>query len=151
MKLFFSSKRSTISSSLIIMSIIALLPISNRFEEPPVRSALTLILISLMFLLPEIIYMLRSPAAIWKRWTRASESDDQQKRIMRAITGDVTPIKYSSRFRYATFAPKRQGKPYFTTLKKCSCPDFAGRRVACKHMYWLANEMGLLDDGKIVA
>ena len=34
---------------------------------------------------------------------------------------------------------------YETLLTECSCPDYFIRRKPCKHMYYLANELGLLD------
>lgn len=35
---------------------------------------------------------------------------------------------------------------YTVTLDKCTCNDFAIHRLPCKHMYYLAFELGLLDD-----
>lgn len=35
---------------------------------------------------------------------------------------------------------------YTVTLDKCTCNDFAIRRLPCKHIYYLAFELGLLDD-----
>jgi hypothetical protein len=34
-------------------------------------------------------------------------------------------------------------KPYVTTLKACTCKDFALRQLPCKHMYRLAHELGV--------
>ena len=39
-------------------------------------------------------------------------------------------------------------EPYVATLTECTCPDFAIRQAPCKHMYCLANELGLLDEYK---
>lgn len=36
--------------------------------------------------------------------------------------------------------------PYKATLHECTCPDFAIRQAPCKHMYYLAGEMGILKD-----
>lgn len=36
--------------------------------------------------------------------------------------------------------------PYEATLNECTCADFSIRQAPCKHMYCLANELGLLDD-----
>lgn len=35
---------------------------------------------------------------------------------------------------------------YQTTLKECTCTDFLMRRLPCKHIYFLARELGYLDD-----
>jgi hypothetical protein len=35
---------------------------------------------------------------------------------------------------------------YNVTLDSCTCFDFEGRRLPCKHMYYLARELGYLDD-----
>ena len=39
-------------------------------------------------------------------------------------------------------------EPYTATLMECTCTDFAFRQAPCKHMYCLANELGLLDEYK---
>ena len=39
------------------------------------------------------------------------------------------------------------GDKYATTLIGCTCPDFVEREKPCKHMYWLAHELGV-DDGE---
>lgn len=36
-------------------------------------------------------------------------------------------------------------EPYRVTLSGCSCFDFASRGLPCKHMYRLADELGLSD------
>ena len=36
--------------------------------------------------------------------------------------------------------------PYECTLNECTCVDFAMRGLPCKHIYALADEMGLLKD-----
>ena len=36
--------------------------------------------------------------------------------------------------------------PYRATLRECTCPDFSIRQAPCKHMYYLAGEMGFLKD-----
>ena len=35
--------------------------------------------------------------------------------------------------------------PYVATLDRCSCADFAIRNLPCKHIYCLADQLGLLD------
>lgn len=37
-------------------------------------------------------------------------------------------------------------EPYECTLHECNCTDFAFRQAPCKHMYCLADELGLLGD-----
>ena len=36
--------------------------------------------------------------------------------------------------------------PYHCTLESCTCADFAIRHLPCKHIYCLADELGLLND-----
>ena len=35
---------------------------------------------------------------------------------------------------------------YEVTLENCDCFDFTSRKLPCKHMYWLANELGELNN-----
>lgn len=35
---------------------------------------------------------------------------------------------------------------YDVTLESCTCYDFESRQLPCKHMYYLAHELGCLDD-----
>lgn len=37
-------------------------------------------------------------------------------------------------------------EPYEATLQECTCTDYAFRNAPCKHMYCLADQLGLLDD-----
>ena len=37
-------------------------------------------------------------------------------------------------------------EPYRATLNECTCADFSIRQAPCKHMYCLADQLGLLDD-----
>lgn len=37
-------------------------------------------------------------------------------------------------------------EPYQCNLESCTCADFAIRHLPCKHIYCLADELGLLDD-----
>ena len=37
-------------------------------------------------------------------------------------------------------------EPYQCDLQSCTCADFAIRHLPCKHIYCLADELGLLDD-----
>lgn len=38
------------------------------------------------------------------------------------------------------------GEEYYVTLNNCTCHDFESRGLPCKHIYALANELGLLDE-----
>ena len=37
-------------------------------------------------------------------------------------------------------------EPYTATLNECTCMDFSIRRRPCKHMYYLAFQLGLISD-----
>lgn len=39
-------------------------------------------------------------------------------------------------------------EPYVATLEACTCQDHIFRGAPCKHMYCLADELGLLDEWK---
>lgn len=37
-------------------------------------------------------------------------------------------------------------EPYQCTIESCTCADFLMRQLPCKHIYCLADELGLLED-----
>lgn len=62
------------------------------------------------------------------------------EKYRRAIDGNfmfVSPISVSSKI-------KSGDNVYETTLTSCTCPDFHNRKEPCKHMLWLALQLGLL-------
>lgn len=89
-------------------------------------------------------YLAADPAEIWARWRSCSQDYPQQRRMARASDGMLTPSVFSAETRVATFVG-HDGGQYQTTLIACSCPDFEERGLPCKHMYWLAQQLGLDD------
>lgn len=63
-----------------------------------------------------------------------------------ALSGDLMPDVVDLEKKCATFVGGG-GDKYATTLIGCTCPDFVEREKPCKHMYWLAHELGV-DDGE---
>ena len=62
-------------------------------------------------------------------------------RYNRSIHEDIqlaSPVAISASIRGAS------GNVYHTTLYSCSCTDFQTRKTPCKHMYKLAEELGLI-------
>ena len=70
----------------------------------------------------------------------------QKDRRARALSGDLMPDVVDLEKKCATFIGGG-GDKYATTLIGCTCPDFVEREKPCKHMYWLAHELGV-DDGE---
>ena len=139
MNLFWSTKRGKIAIFIILAGIVGI-P-----SEPP--TGIGCILIGLLLFIPEFIYLAIPAASLWSRWDQTLDSNAQKTRIKRAKSGDLTPRNVNSKYKYATFVGSEGGK-YLTTLKKCTCPDFQKRGVPCKHMFYLANELDLLNSDK---
>lgn len=78
--------------------------------------------------------------SLWPRPTH--EAEEQIARQNRA-TDPSDILKLSKKQR----AARIQGYEdvYTTTFRDCTCPDFAKRRLPCKHMYALAYELGAFD------
>lgn len=99
--------------------------------------------ISAMCILPETMYFRKDAVELWNRWNKTNESQKQHERMERALSGNVTVKRISTKSKCATFIGT-SSKPYRTTLCSCTCPDFKKRKAPCKHMYYLANELNLL-------
>lgn len=80
----------------------------------------------------------------WDAWKDVHDDPEQQKRIKSAYKADLTPVEISPDEGKATFSG--HSGVYTTTLAKCTCVDFARRKLPCKHMYRLAIELGLFGD-----
>lgn len=76
-------------------------------------------------------------------WQQTFNDEDQLKRFNSSKKFECTPIMFNREDATATF----QGKShrYQTSLNNCECVDFIRNQKACKHMYRLALEMGLLE------
>lgn len=161
MKILFMSKRSKWGIVLILLSLILFISllfpsITSELSLPLfdyIKSTLVLLIIGVALIIPEISYCLLPIESLWKRWEITNNSEDQKRRMLRALLDKLTLIKIDKKFRYAKYAGSTGGT-YITTLNGCTCMDFLKRRVPCKHMYKLAIELGAFkpsDDLKISA
>ena len=72
---------------------------------------------------------------------------DQVQRIVASKEAKLRKgIVKLDRDREAMLIQGSGAEPYFTTLYACTCIDFDRRQQPCKHMYALADELGMLDD-----
>ena len=108
-----------------------------------ISSALLGVLIGIALFVPDFLYYKKPAAELWKKWDATHNSQKQLDRIERAQNGSLTPLMIDKDAKYGRFVGSTNGK-YFTTLHKCSCPDFKKRHVPCKHMYFLANDLDVL-------
>lgn len=90
-------------------------------------------------------YEASSAAELWSRWGDHLQYQPQKERRDRALRGDLMPDVVDLEKKCATFVGGG-GDKYATTLIGCTCPDFAERGKPCKHMYWLAHELGVDGD-----
>ncbi len=136
MKVFLSTWRFYFSILLILGSIICLF-------QGDIASFLSGTAVGILFVAPELIYFFTPAEKIWARWADTEASQKQLDRLERARNGELTPQWTDSKGKCAKFVGS-SGGAYKTTLKKCTCPDFKKRKAPCKHMYYLADECGLL-------
>lgn len=87
-------------------------------------------------------YEATSAAELWARWGDHLSYQPQRERRARALSGELTPGVVDLEKKVATFVGGG-GDRYATTLIGCSCPDFVAREKPCKHMYWLAHQLGV--------
>lgn len=81
----------------------------------------------------------------FEKWDDAIHADPDQ--VKRRLNGEkISPqaVSVDADGRCALIAGS-EPEPYRVTLTGCSCFDFAGRGLPCKHMYRLADELGLSD------
>jgi hypothetical protein len=133
MKLFTSTKRFWLAV-LFVFSGVCYIP-------QGIGEALLTIIIGVAFIIPELIYYFTDGAKVWGQWSDVESSKAQQDRKERAETGELTPLSFDKRGKVGFFVGG-SGKKYRTTLKGCTCPDFKKRKAPCKHMYYLAGELG---------
>lgn len=106
--------------------------------------ALIWIIIGGALIYSDLKYIKTPAEQLWKRWGSMHQSEAQQLRIERARTNQLTVKSIDEQTKRGVFVGG-QGNMYHTSLLKCSCPDFKERKVPCKHMYKLADELDLLD------
>lgn len=144
MLLFTSTKRFYITLICFLAAVI--IPIqaaTGKFDYPPgeIASMMLLYIVGgLIFVAPEILYMLTGTEKLLKRYEASKDARPQIARQERARNGELTPRKIDVKSRCATFAGKKGGS-YRTTLKSCTCPDFKERKAPCKHMYYLMDRI----------
>ena len=83
----------------------------------------------------------KTPEEVWAKWdgvTGLSATD----RKARAIGGNLTSLSIDREHAAGEYRGSDRAK-YYTTLTRCSCPDFTKQSVPCKHMYHLAYQLGL--------
>lgn len=79
-------------------------------------------------------------------WNETIHNDAEQiKRFEKSKKSDVKPLSVDKDAQ--TCLIQGSGKePYYVTLNSCTCSDFTRRKLPCKHIYRLANELGLGSD-----
>ena len=102
---------------------------------------LVIIIAGIIPMVPDILYLKKDAPVLWEKW-RFVEGNADETRKWRAQNGELTPLYIDETVKFGKFASS-DGKPYRTTLVKCTCPDFQKRQVPCKHMYYLADKCNI--------
>lgn len=72
-------------------------------------------------------------------------TDDLMVRFCRAENKELICISINNLEKTAVFRSRTCSNDYHTTLNSCTCPDHA---IPCKHMFYLANHLGRLEEWK---
>ena len=81
----------------------------------------------------------------WNHWDNNIHCDNAQiERQGRAINYPFT-FEINAEDSSATFSSTSDLPYYDTTLSDCTCYDFQGRLLPCKHIYRLAAELGIIE------
>lgn len=81
----------------------------------------------------------------WPDWdSSVHEQEAQISRQGRAMTYPFS-FEVDEKARAARFSSTSDLPYYETTLCCCTCYDFQGRHLPCKHMYRLASELGIIE------
>lgn len=82
---------------------------------------------------------------MWPAWDDSIHNDEAQiARQGRAMTYPFS-FEVNESNETAIFSSTSDLPYYDTSLKACSCYDFQGRKLPCKHMYRLAAELGIIE------
>lgn len=105
------------------------------------------ILIFLISFVPFSIFSTRmsykstSAEILWSRWKNINK-DGQYIRIRKAVEGDLIFLSADPVYKMGKFQGQERRAKYTTSLHNCTCPDFRKRKKPCKHMYYLAMQLG---------
>lgn len=100
---------------------------------------LILLAISAYFWYPAFKYFFTDAEEAWKRWGRYGR---QKKRK------EFSSVKFARVYKETKYAiAKEPDKGYriMTTLDECNCVEFRKNHVPCRHMYKLADHLGLYE------
>lgn len=73
----------------------------------------------------------------------SDKPEERRKREIKAASAECVPISISAETQSGVF--KGSSGNYNTWIAECECNDFRRRLLPCKHMYRLAQELGLYD------
>ena len=83
------------------------------------------------------------PVKVWAKWDTCANNKPQIQRMKRAAEGAFAVKNFDEKRRTMVIVGASDEKPYAVTLSGCTCKDFKKRGLPCKHMYYLANRLGL--------
>ena len=105
------------------------------------------LLITLISCFPFSLFITRlnfkshSADELWAKWKNIN-MDDQYIRIRKAVEGDLIFLSADPVYKMGKFQGQERRTKYTTSLHNCTCPDFRKRKKPCKHMYYLAMQLG---------
>lgn len=90
-------------------------------------------------------YKVIDPVKTWSKWDVCANDKPQIQRMKRAAGGEMAVKSFDEKRRTMVVVGASGEKPYTVTLTSCTCQDFKKRGLPCKHMYFLAHRLGLLE------
>lgn len=130
--------------SFIIPIIVYLLFIFICFKSFGFFKGLLITLISyapFFLFISKLNFKSHSADELWAKWKNIN-MDDQYIRIRKAVDGDLIFLSADPVHKMGKFQGQERRTKYTTSLHTCTCPDFRKRKKPCKHMYYLAMQLG---------
>ena len=92
----------------------------------------------------ENISQLKNYQTQWEVWEMEHDKPEQKKRWQKALS-ECSLVKMIDKNNGIASIAGNRGGEYITTLSVCNCSDFTKRHKPCKHMYFLANYLGVFE------
>lgn len=96
-----------------------------------------LLIMSFLLWYPAFRYVRSDAKEIWERWGSLGRQKERE---------EFENFQFDRVYKNTRYGlTKEPGKGYrtMTTLENCNCPEFRKNHTPCKHMYKLADELGL--------
>lgn len=92
---------------------------------------------------PAYVYASSDAAKLWDKWGIYGKRGAEAAEVVQAE--DVKFERVYKKTKYGLLKDPSKGYRIATTLTSCTCMDFRKNRIPCKHMYKLADILGVYE------